>query len=344
MTQLILNQRGSSISVKNGRYRVRTRDREFYVPVHSVKTIVLHAATRISHEVAMTAIEHETDVLFADRRGFPVGRLWSHRFGSIATIRKHQLAFAQSRAGLDWVRGMLVRKLDNQLTVLDLLAALCPDDRNAETGREAATHAVARSRDKLRAVSTTDLPEAFAQFRGLEGSAGRVYFGQINACLPSQYRFEKRSGRGATDAFNCLLNYAYGMLYGQCESALISAGIDPFVGVMHRDEYNRPVLVYDFIEAFRAWADYVVCHLLLQEIVFDEFFDRDAGVRENGPTEHDASLHLNTMGKRILIQAMNDYLAELVNLDGLSRSRGQHLVLEAQRLASTLKKLVIGDL
>jgi CRISPR-associated protein Cas1 len=27
---------------------------------------------------------------------------------------------------------------------------------------------------------------------------------------------------------------------------------DPYVGVMHRDEYNRPVLAYDVIEKFRV--------------------------------------------------------------------------------------------
>lgn len=133
----------------------------------------------------------------------------------------------------------------------------------------------------------------------------------------------------APDAFNCLLNYTYGMLYGHCESALIKAGIDPFVGVMHRDEYNRPVLVYDFIELFRAWADYVVCHLLVQEVVFDEFFDRE-------PTAD--GYWLNTTGKRILIQSFNDYLAEIVTVAGLSRSRLNHLTLEAQKLASMLKK------
>lgn len=329
-TQLVLNQRGSSLSVSGGRYRVRTQDREFFVAAHEVSSIVLHATTRLSHEVVMTAIEQNTDILFADRRGFPAGRVWSNRFGSIATIRKHQLAFSQRRQGADWVRGLLLRKLDNQVTVIDLLAALAGQPMTAahQQGQEA----IARFGQKIQDVPADTLSECFATFRGLEGSAGRVYFSQLNTFLPTAYQFERRSGRGATDAFNCLLNYAYGMLYGQCESALISAGVDPFVGVMHRDEYNRPVLTYDFIEPFRAWADYVVCHLLMQEVVFDEFFDT-----ENG------QMYLNTGGKRVLIQAMNDYLAEVVTLGepAMTRSRGQHLVLEAQQLATLLKKRAV---
>lgn len=327
-TQLVLNQRGSSLSVSGGRYRVRTRERDFFMPVHEVSSIVLHATTRLSHEVVMAAMAQQTDILFVDRKGFPAGRVWSNRFGSIATVRKHQLAFSQSRAGVDWIRGLLVRKLENQATVLDLLTTLTgqPDRAGAEQSR----HTIGRYAQKLRDTPGEDAAECFATFRGLEGSAGRVYFDQINQCLPDAYRFERRSGRGAADMFNSLLNYAYGMLYGQCESALIAAGVDPFVGVMHRDEYNRPVLTYDFIEPFRAWADYVVCHLLVQEVIFEAFFDR----------ENDG-LYLNTTGKRLLIQAMNDYLTELIVLNGLSRSRGQHIVLEAQQLASKLKKLVV---
>lgn len=331
-TQLVLNQRGSSLSVSGGRYRVRTHEQEFFLPVHEVSSIILHAATRLSHDVVMAAIGQNTDILFVDRKGFPTGRVWSNRFGSIATIRKHQLSFSQSRAGGEWIRGLLLRKLENQAIVLDLLGTLIAGGQPLDV--EPALHALDRYAQKMRNIPIDDLSECFATFRGLEGSAGRMYFTQLNACLPVAYRFAKRSGRGATDPFNCLLNYAYGMLYGQCESALIQAGVDPFVGVMHRDEYNRPVLTYDFIEPFRAWADYVVCHLLMQEIVFDEFFDH-----ENG------NMYLNTTGKRMLIQAMNDYLSEIVSMgkSGLSRSRAQHVVLEAQQLASQLKKLDISD-
>jgi CRISPR-associated protein Cas1 len=47
---------------------------------------------------------------------------------------------------------------------------------------------------------------------------------------------------------------------------------------------------------------------------------------------------LGSIGKRILIQSFNDYLGEKVQVNGLSRSRLTHLQLEAQQLASELKK------
>jgi CRISPR-associated protein Cas1 len=60
-----------------------------------------------------------------------------------------------------------------------------------------------------------------------------------------------REGRGATDPFNQVLNYGYGMLYKQVEHALVLAGLDPYGGLLHADRAGKPSLVLDLIEEFR---------------------------------------------------------------------------------------------
>jgi CRISPR-associated protein Cas1 len=127
--------------------------------------------------------------------------------------------------------------------------------------------------------------------------------------------------------FNSLLNYAYGMLYGKIESSMIHAGIDPFIGLFHRDDYNRPVFVYDVIEVFRYWADITVTNLCMQQIIFPEFFNIDQGV-----------FFLNSDGKRILIQSFNDYLDEIVMYNNLERSRITHIDLYIQEIARMFKE------
>jgi CRISP-associated protein Cas1 len=333
--QLILNRRGASLAVKNGRFWVRTDERETFVPAHQVRSICLHPATKITYEAMILALEHDADVLLIDRKGFPVGRVWGNRFGSISTIRKNQLAFSTSKEALEWVKQILIRKADNQLAVLQLLTTLL-QGQSAQSPSEALLSAaslqqtpktIERLKDKFKYHQSSDLQDSFASFRGFEGSMSRAYFEALSAILPEKYRFKKRTQHPAMDAFNCLLNYAYGMLYGQCEGALIRAGLDPAIGIMHRDEYNRPVLVYDFIELFRAWADYVVCHLCVQEVVYEEFFEVQNG-----------QYWLNTTGKRILIQSVNDYLEEVILLNNLSRSRLTHIELEAQKIAAQMKR------
>jgi Uncharacterized protein predicted to be involved in DNA repair len=125
-----------------------------------------------------------------------------------------------------------------------------------------------------------------------------------------------------------MLNYAYGILYGKIEGALIKAGVDPYVGVFHRDDYNRPVLVFDVIELYRIWADYVVFSLAMQQVVTDDFYS----------VKSDGSYWLENLGRRIVIQSMNDYLEEVVMMGGMERSRQVHIDLYAQNLAQKFKR------
>ena len=109
---------------------------------------------------------------------------------------------------------------------------------------------------------------------------------------------------------------------------MIKAGIDPYVGVLHRDDYNRPVLVYDVIELYRVWVDYVVYSLVAQQVVTEEYYS----VRDDG------SYWLEGLGRRILIQSLNDYLEEVIQVKSVSRSRLTRIQLYAQELAQQFKR------
>ncbi len=321
--QVILNKRGSSIAVKNGRFWIRTDEQEHFLAATQIKQICLHQSTKLTYEVVALAVDSQIDIQFIDAKGFPMARIWSNKFGSISTIRKNQIAFAANEASIHWVKSLLVKKADNHIVVLKLLTELKQGFN--ESGIVTAKK-IDNFKHKIIHFPVNDRSEAFSSMRGFEGQMSKIYFEFINSILPENYRFERRSQHPAKDMFNCLLNYAYGMLYSQVEGALIKAGIDPYLGVMHRDEYNRPVLVYDIIEIYRFWADYVVCHLCLQEVIYAEFFEVTNG-----------NYWLNVSGKRILIHTFNDYLAEIILFNGLSRSRQVHIEIEAQQLATKLK-------
>ena len=52
----------------------------------------------------------------------------------------------------------------------------------------------------------------------------------------------------------------------------------------------------------------------------------------------DGSYWLEALGKRILIQSINDYFEEIILLNGISRSRATHIQLYAQNLAQRILK------
>jgi len=322
--ELILNTYGTTLTKDNDAFVVVHSDGKQRIPTDGLKSIQIGKGAQITSDAAMLAIEREIEVLFVDNSGKPVGRIWSSKYGSVSTIRRGQLDFCFSKKAVEWIKEMIMQKIENQQA---LLLSLIVRDQETEKSVAKAVHKLEDYRSKVSLIEGEVVPDIAPTLRGWEGAASRVYFETLNLFLAGNYRFSGRSQHPATDIVNCMLNYAYGILYGKIEGALIKAGIDPYVGIFHRDDYNRPVLVFDVIERYRIWADYVVMSLAMQQVINDDCYQ----VKEDG------SYWLENLGKRIVIQSMNDYLDENINLRGLDRSRTTHISLFSQDLAQVFK-------
>ncbi len=114
--------------------------------------------------------------------------------------------------------------------------------------------------------------------RGVEGAATEIYFRALAGLLPLEFRFSERSRRPPRDPGNSLLSLAYTLLAKECESALLVAGLDPYVGFLHEVRYGRPSLALDLMEEFRSiLADSVVLTLTKNRRVGLEDFEEDQG-------------------------------------------------------------------
>lgn len=79
-----------------------------------------------------------------------------------------------------------------------------------------------------------------------EGQAARVYFKGL---------FGDYFKRGGEDIVNYALNYTYQILRSKIAQSLVSKGLNPSLGIYHRNEYNYFNLADDVIEVFRPLAD-----------------------------------------------------------------------------------------
>lgn len=323
--ELILNTFGVSLNRDNEAFVITKKGERHRIPVDDIKSIQISRGAQITSDAVMLAIENEIEVLFMDRGGKPVGRVWSPRYGSISTIRKGQLNFTASHAALDWIKEVIMQKMENQQALMLLLK---PRDTGLERERKRNIDRIEDYRNKVSKLEGEMVSDVAPTLRGWEGQASRIYFATIVKYLPEEFQFEQRSQHPAMDVANAFLNYGYGILYGKVEGALIKAGVDPYIGILHRDDYNRPVLVYDVIELYRIWVDYVVFTLLAQNGITEECYS----IREDG------SYWLEPLGRRILIQSLNDYLDETISKGGVVRSRLTHLNLYIQNLAQKLKR------
>ena len=328
---LVINSYGATLQKENDLFVVSTPDGKQTFPPDKISSISISKAARVTSDAVLLAIKYQVDLLFINDMGMPEGRVWSIKYGSVSNIRRAQLDFMYSPEVIPWVKELLSVKINNQIA---MLLALQPENTVLPLYNivRFAINGIEDHKQKIVKAEGECISDIAASLRGWEGAAGRKYFETISALLPSDYQFENRNRQPATDMFNAMLNYAYGMLYGKVEGALIKAGIDPYCGIFHRDDYNRPALVYDVIEKYRMWMDYVVIQLCRQQALPTDCFETDTVT---------GGCRIESLGKRILIQSVNDYLAEIVLLNGKERSRLTHIDLDAQQLAQFFTEKVL---
>jgi len=319
--QLVINTPGTFITQKDECFRLKQKERVFDVSPLKVESIVISNQAMISSQAVVLALEHNIDVIFLDSYGDPMGRIWFSKMGSTALVRRRQLETAESSLGFQLVVDMATQKLDNQIGFLKKLM-------HARPGREDHFRTPIQTIDKVKSDLSScgsDLEEGRNRLMGFEGTAGRSYFQCLSGVIPEKHQFKGRSRRPAQDPFNACLNYCYGILYSLVEKACILSGLDPYVGFLHTDNYNKKSLVFDLIEPFRIYGDQTTVYLFTGKKMKDDYFD----AKEQG-------VSLNQTGKPVVVEAMNKHLDESVRYRRKNVKRRFIIQHEAHRLANIL--------
>ncbi len=364
--QLHISTYGTYLHVKDAMFDVRRKGEDGKVisatySAEKVTHILLATGTSLSTDAVRLAMRHNVDIVFIEQQGDPIGRVWHAKLGSTTKIRKRQLEASLGPDGLRWVRSWLLAKLENQTGLIRGLKKHRPQYADFLDDKVIRTEALALSISTLASAegqpASADRPECRTTdgrtlcvadvadtLRGLEGTAGRLYFETLSYVLPKEYQFRGRSSRPAQDAFNAFLNYGYGMLYGKVEKTLMLAGLDPYVGFLHRDDYNQLSMVYDFIEPYRGWVDEVVFRLFTAKKVNKSHINEVSGGRNAVPASAAASADqstagysLNAEGKALLVNAFNEFMDnDAIRYRGRNLVRSHCMQLDAHQFANKL--------
>jgi CRISPR-associated protein Cas1 len=130
-----------------------------------------------------------------------------------------------------------------------------------------------------------------ASLLGVEGTAARIYFEGFArllrppAPLGAQPTWAGRNRRPPRDPVNAVLSFVYAMLVKDCTVALLAAGLDPFVGLLHQPRFGRPSLALDLAEEFRPLVGDSVTLTLINtgELTAKHFVARAVGVTLTRP-------------------------------------------------------------
>ena len=319
--QLVINTYGAYLRKSGNCFLVKKDDKNFEVAVSKVNSILITTAAYITTDAIKLAVENNIDIVFLDAYGDPYGRVWHPKMGSTTLIRRRQLEIYDHPDGLRLAKEWGQKKLDNQIEFLNRLKKT-RDEKNEELSRY--IQEIDRSREEMKHLTGT-IEDKRQKMLGLEGKASRAYFGAISSIMPERHRFEGRSRNPAKDEFNAMLNYGYGILYSLVEKACIISGLDPYVGFLHTDSYNKKSLVFDIIEIFRIYIDETVVYLFTRRIVKDGFFE-----------ELMQGIGLSKDGKAALIEAVNKALDEPVYYRGRNVKAKNTIQMECHRIANGL--------
>lgn len=298
---LYISDYGTAVR-KNGKmFEIISGENKNLISPLKIKSIVMTKGVSLSTDTLELAIENNIDVIMVDEFGNPYGRFWHSRFGSTAYIRRKQIEIFENEKGIEFAKEWLTNKIKNcSLHLKDLQIKRESKRDYIETERIKMQKYIY----KIKAVSG-NLQEKRNVLMGYEGNAGKIYYGVLAELMPKEFKFEGRSMQPARDEFNSLLNYTFGILYSKVERACIIAGLDPYIGVLHSDNYGKKSLVFDIIENYRHLASRSVFTLFTQKKINKSYFD----IFSNG-------MSVNKEGKRILVEAFYQILEKKIKHNG----------------------------
>ena len=303
--QVIIDTAETTITVKNKCFYIENKSIKRQISPRRISSMAITVNCTINASAIKLAANHQVPLLFFNTFGTIQARLWSPYFVNLANLRKKQLLFSMDERATKWIIDILHKKTNGQISNLRRLARQRPRHKDQVAQTISAMQTII---DKTAQIEPTIIKDVRGTLMGYEGSISRHYFKMLNAFLPDQFKFERRSRRPAMDYFNAGLNYLYGMTYSAVESGVFAKGLDPFIGFLHVDSYKKPTLVFDLIEPVRPVIDKLLVDLILAgELQPEHFIVKDQGY------------WMGKKGKRIVISSFNDFLQRRVSLNGSMR-------------------------
>jgi len=247
-TDLVIDTYGAFLGRKGERFVVSVHHDETEIAADSVRQIVLTNSVVMSTAGIELALSREIDIVVLDKMGAPIGRIVPCRSTGPVKTKINQITASQDERSIRIVAGFIGAKIANMGYLLKSLGKTRSIQMLQDTGSELL--ALYNNAFPISQEGYSEEPN-FDRIRGIEGHAASMYFSALTMVIPSEFYNGFRSQHPANDLFNSALNYGYGILYHEVESACIRAGLDPYVGFLHANRSGNISFVYDFIEPFR---------------------------------------------------------------------------------------------
>lgn len=242
MPTIVLSDTKSTLSVDQSQFTLRSQGRRYVrIAPTLVERVIVHHGVEISRKALDRLSSLGIPVTFLTREGRVQSRLSpSWRLDASPRIEQSRLWLDPSLR-LRMARRFVDAKVCNAAAMLRQHAGNHPNpDLNTVIGQ------LRKLRPKIASSATID------ELMGMEGMAGRYYFGVFRQTLRAEWvEFNGRNRRPPLDPVNAVLSYSYAVLGHEMHAFLEAAGLDPAIAYLHTVNTSRPNLSLDLIEPFR---------------------------------------------------------------------------------------------
>ncbi len=246
----LVDQHGAFLGVKQGMFVLKVKGEVKWeiAPTELDSIVIVTEGSTVSAAAVSLASIFGIDLVFM-RGEKPLARVIPYKYGTLMRNWSLQLKAYES-GDISLARAFLEGKLHNQRMVLmEYARRFRGSGRDAGFLEEKAREIIARLSELGNSTSVEELLV-------VEAHAARSYWEAVARIVPSELEFSHRYTKsnppdGELDSFNKALNIGYALLRKECWRAVFLAGLNPYVGFLHKPRGSRPSLVLDLMEEFR---------------------------------------------------------------------------------------------
>lgn len=213
--------------------------------------------TCLSVELIQKCCEYGIQINFMDYHEQPLAKLTSPQLCKSIEILKGQFESENNERGIRFAGKVIENKIKNQKRLLKYLNKYQESEKVEDFCSK-----IDSCLDSLKKLPLISLKEEHSTVLGLEGAASSFYWQAVKEIITEKTNFPGRKTRGAKDIVNSMLNYGYAILYSRIWGMIMLAGLEPFMGYLHKDRSGKPSMVLDIMEMYRIMVDHPVLTII----------------------------------------------------------------------------------
>ncbi len=243
MKHLVICDYGSFLGLDSHRLAVRQDGKTRHYPLNRLCTVsIAKRGVSLSSDLIESFSSRGIKLFFLDFRGVAHSTVLGQSQHGVVAVRMAQMTFCQGDT-LPLAKQIVIAKIKNQRAVLNYLGKYH-------------RHPVLQSAADELLLNAAKAKQArnIETLLGFEGASASAYFHGLRQAGLFSSSFRKREGRGSREINNVMLNLGYAVLSSYILNSIINAGLEPYLGIMHRQRPGKMALVLDMMEEYRAWV------------------------------------------------------------------------------------------